>query len=182
MQILAWGACPSFLTLYEVRRQVWNDMRLIDGMAAKKFKDARWALMKNPENLNDRQAHTLRRLRSKGGDLWRAYRLKESLRAIFAGDLDPGEVEELLDRFLSQAQRSRLQSFVKLAKTLRDNRDGILSAIRLGINNGRAEGLNNKVRLITRRAYGFHSAAAAIALVMLCCGPIVLQLPHERLL
>lgn len=46
--------------------------------------------------------------------------------------------------------------------------------------NGLIEGLNNKVRLIIRRAYGFHSAEAALALVMLSCGPVQLQLPHER--
>jgi transposase len=42
-----------------------------------------------------------------------------------------------------------------------------------------AEALNNKVRLIVRRAYGFHSANAALALVLLTCGPITLKLPHE---
>jgi transposase len=42
------------------------------------------------------------------------------------------------------------------------------------------EGLNNRVRLITRRAFGFHSAHAAAALVMLSCGPIHLVLPHDR--
>jgi len=49
--------------------------------------------------------------------------------------------------------------------------------VRLGINQGRTEALNNKVRLITRRAYGFHSAT--LALVMLTCGPITVQPPHE---
>jgi hypothetical protein len=34
--------------------------------------------------------------------------------------------------------------------------------------------------LIIRRAYGFHTADAALALVMLACGPINLQLPHEQ--
>ena len=40
--------------------------------------------------------------------------------------------------------------------------------------------MNVKVRLLIRRAYGFHSAAAALALVMLACGPINLKLPHEQ--
>lgn len=40
--------------------------------------------------------------------------------------------------------------------------------------------LNNKIRLIIRRAYGFHSAKAAAAMVMLCCGPVDLLLPHEK--
>ncbi|MBV9336254.1 MAG: transposase [Solirubrobacterales bacterium] len=69
--------------------------------------------------------------------------------------------------------------FIRLAKTIRRHRDGILHATRLGINQCRTEALNNKVRLITRRAYGFHSAKASLALIMLTCGPITVQLPHE---
>ena len=40
--------------------------------------------------------------------------------------------------------------------------------------------VNNKAKLITRRAYGFHSANAALALIHLTCGPITLTLPHEQ--
>jgi len=164
-----------------VRRAAWNELRqLPDQDAAKRFKGARWALLKRPENLTDDQSATLRRLRNRGGQVWRAYALKEAFRAIFAGDLDPASVVQLLDRWCSKASRSRLDPFVKVAKTIRKFREGILAAIRLGVNNARAEGLNNHVRLITRRAYGFHSAQAALALVMLTCGPIELQLPHER--
>ena len=132
------------------------------------------------ENLTDDQSATLRQLRNRGGDLGRGYTLKEVFRAIFAGDLDPDETLELIDRWCSQASRSRLAPFVKVAKTIRKFRDGILAAIRLKISNARAEGLNNHVRLIIRRAYGFHSPRAALALVMLSCGPIDLVLPHER--
>jgi len=163
-----------------VRREEWNALRRIDPAAAKRFKGARWALLKCPTKLTEDQQATWRRLRRRGGTVWRAYTLKEAFRAIFAGDLDPDEVETLLDRWISKALRSRIPAFVKVAKTIRKHRDGILAAIRLGINNGRAEGLNNVARLITRRAYGFHSAGAALALIMLTCGPVTLMLPHER--
>ncbi len=135
-----------------------------------------------PENLTEDQSATLRRLRNRGGQVWRAYALKEAFRAIFSGDLTEADVVSLLDRWCSKASRSRLEPFVKVAKTTRKHRDGILATIRLGVNNARAEGLNNHVRLITRRAYGFHSVEAALALVMLTCGPIELHLPHERAL
>ena len=85
----------------------------------------------------------------------------------------------LIKRLLSRLARSRLDPFIRLGKTIRKHRDGILAAIRLGINQGRTEALNNKVRLITRRAYGFHSAQAALALIMLTCGTVTLHLPHE---
>ena len=167
--------------LDKVRRQVWQDLRTLpDKDAARKFKGARWALLKNPGDLNDDQAATLRKLKRRGGDLWRAYALKEALRAVFAGDLTEHEVGELLDRFCAKAQRSGLKPFVTAAKTIRKRRAGILAAVRLGINNARHEGLNRRVRLIVNRAYGFHTANAALALIMLTLGPIDHVLPHER--
>jgi transposase len=107
-------------------------------------------LLKKPQNLTDQQATTLKRLKAAGGEVWRAHTLKEALTAIFAPGLTVEDVTVLIDRF-----------------------------IRLGINQGRTEALNNKVRLITRRACGFHSAKAALALVLLTRGPITLQPPHE---
>jgi transposase len=166
--------------LDDVRRAYWNKLRELDDPgAARRFKDARWSLLKKPDKLNDQQTRTLRRLRAAGGEVWRAYTLKEALRAIFKPGLTLEDVTILIDRFISKALRSRLGPFVRLAQTIRRHRDGILHAIRLGINQGRTEALNNKVRLITRRAYGFHTAKAALALIMLTCGPITLQPPHE---
>ena len=169
--------------LDKVRRAVWQDLRkLPDQESARRFKGARWCLLKNPTDLTDDQAVTLRKLKRRGGDLWRAYTLKEALRAIFAGDLSEDEVGALLDRFCSRAQRSGMKPFVTLAKTIRKRREGILAAVRLGVNNARHEGLNRRVRLIINRAYGFHSAKAALALIMVTLGPIKHVLPYERVL
>jgi hypothetical protein len=55
---------------------------------------------------------------------------------------------------------------------------GILAAIRLGLSNGRLEGLNSKIRLISHRSYGFRSADALIAVVYLCCTGIDIELPR----
>lgn len=163
-----------------VRRQVWQSARkLRDQSIAKKFKGARWALLKNPLDLTEDQSGTLREIKRSGGALWRAYQLKESLRAVFAGDLDPTDTSVMVDRWCSKAQRSRIPEFVKTARTIRKHRDGIDAAIDRGLSNGRQEGLNNKVRLIIRRAYGFRSPEAALATVMLACGPVNLQLPYH---
>ena len=169
--------------LEKVRRQVWQDLRqLPDQDAARRFKGARWCLLRNPGDLTDDESATLRKIKRRGGDLWRAYALKEALRAIFAGDLTEEEVGVLLDRFCSRAQRSGMRPFVTLAQTVRKRREGILAAVRLGVNNARHEGLNRRVRLIINRAYGFHSANAALALIMVTLGPIKHVLAHERVL
>lgn len=163
-----------------VRRQAWQSARAFpDKAIAKKYKGARWALSKNPADLTEKQAATLAGLRKQGGVLWRAYQLKEALRAVFAGDLDPDTVMDLIGRWCSRAQRSRLPSFVKAARTIRKHTDGIAAAVTRGLANGRHEGLNNKIRTMTKRSYGFHSPEAALALIMLACGPIKLELPYH---
>jgi transposase len=163
-----------------VRRQVWQSARRFpDKAIAKKYKGARWALLKNPGDLTDAQAETLARLKKDGGALWRAYQLKEALRAVFAGDLAPDAVLELLERWCSRAQRSRIPEFSKTARTIRAHTAGIAAAVTRGLANGRHEGLNNKIRTMTRRAYGFHSPEAALALIMLACGPVSLTLPYH---
>ena len=167
--------------LDEVRREHWNELRASGQVdAAKAFKDARWSLLKNPEDLTDRQAATLAALTASRGKVARAWALKEMVREIFKSGLTVTTVEKLIDRLLARLSRSRLEPFVRLGRTIRKHREGILAARRLGLSNARAEALNNKVKLIVRRAYGFHSAHAALALILLACGPVTLTLPHDR--
>ncbi len=89
-------------------------------------------------------------------------------------------VATLIDRLLARLSRSRLKPFIRLGRTIRKHRHGVLATRRLKLSNARAEALNNRVKLIVRRAYGFHSADAALALVHLTCGPVKLTLPHEQ--
>jgi transposase len=167
--------------LDEVRREHWNQLRRSDDQdAAKAFKDARWSLLKNPEDLTDRQALTLAAFHTAGGKVPRAWTMKEMVRAIFAAGLSVAAVAKLIDRLLARLSRSRLQPFIRLGRTIRKHREGILAARRLNLSNARAEALNNKAKLIVRRAYGFHSAQAALALILLTCGPVTLTLPHDR--
>ena len=164
-----------------VRRGYWNELRDRAGKDdARRFKHSRWALLKRPEDLTDSQRDQLAAIKRAGGNVWRAHQLKEALRAVFDPDLTHAEAARLLDRFISWAQRCRLEPFVKLQRTIRKHRTGILAALELGINNGRTEGLNRKVRSLTSRAFGFHSAKAVAAMILLCCGPIQLHLPHDN--
>jgi hypothetical protein len=65
-----------------------------------------------------------------------------------------------------------------LGKTIRKHLEGILAYIRTGISNGRSEGFNGKARVITKRAFGFHSATAFIATLYLCCSGLELNPRH----
>ena len=109
--------------------------------------------------------------------MYRAFLLYGELRYIYR--LPKQEAAERLDAWLAWASRSRLKPFVKLARTIRTHKAGVLAAVEIGISNGRLEALNSKARLLSHRAYGFHSANALIAMIYLCCTGIQIALPHR---
>jgi hypothetical protein len=127
--------------------------------------------LKAPEHQSVRQLATLHQVSQANQRLYRAFLLREELRLLYHLP-DPELAPAHLDAWLAWAARSQLKPFVRLAHTLRAHREGILAAIRLGLTNGRLEGLNSKIRLISHRSFGFHSAPPLIALVYLCCGGI----------
>ncbi|MCA1699149.1 MAG: ISL3 family transposase [Actinobacteria bacterium] len=163
--------------LDEVRRDVWNEARRAGQTAlATELKGARFALWKNPENLTARQQAKLSDIEHTNRRLYRAYLLKEQLRQIYR--LPAQQAAALLERWLAWARRCRLEPFRKLARTIADQRAGILAAIKRGLSNARVEAINTQIRLITRRAFGFHSANALIALAMLSLADLCPSLPH----
>jgi len=109
--------------------------------------------------------------------MYRAFLLYGELRYIYR--LPKHEAPERLDAWLAWTSRPRLKPFVKLARTIRKHKAGVLAAIELRLSNGRLEALNSKVRLLSHRAYGFHSAGALIAMIYLCCSGIQIALPHR---
>ncbi|WNG56550.1 ISL3 family transposase [Archangium gephyra] len=160
--------------LDEVRRQEVRDVAGTERAAA--VKKSRWALLKNPSNLSLRQGEKLREVQRLNRRLYRAYLLKESL----ARDMDyrqPARASEHLDSWSRWASRSKLKPFVRLAKTVRKHKQGIVAYTQTGLSNGVVEGLNNKIWLVMRRAYGFRNTAALKAMVFLCCGGLVLNPP-----
>jgi transposase len=66
---------------------------------------------------------------------------------------------------------------VEEPKTITRQRAGIEAAIKHGLSNARTEQINTQLRLITRRAYGFHTPQALIALAMLSLGDLCPLLP-----
>jgi len=166
--------------LDETRREEWRKLRKLDKEEAKKVKGLRWPLLKNAWNLTPKQAERLSTLKRDNDNLYRAYLLKESFRDIL-NRRQPNVVKKKMEEWLSWASRSRLPSFVKAARTIRKHFDDIIAYIRWGLTNGLVEGQNNKVRVITRRSYGFHSASALIGMIMLCCTDIWLAPPRVRL-
>jgi transposase len=156
----------------QVRRE---QVRLLAGSAdAASLKRTRWALLKNPWNLSAVEGDKLAEVQRTNRPLYRAYLLKETLAEIFSRR-QVGVAREKFVAWCGWAARSRLAPFKKLAKTIRRHLDGIVAFIATGLSNGPTEGLNGKIRTLTRRAYGFHSARSLIGLIFLCCTGLTLH-------
>ena len=159
-----------------VRREVWNAARRAGETGlANDLKGARFALWKNPEDLTERQHTKLAWIAQTNEPLYRPYLLKEQLRMVFA--LRGAEGRRLLDAWLAWARRSQLPAFVELARKIARHRAGIEATLVHGLSNARVEAVNTKIRLLTRIAFGFHSAKALIALAMLSLGGLCPSLP-----
>ena len=74
--------------------------------------------------------------------------------------------------------RSRLAPFQKFVGMLRSHLDGVLAWTKLRLSNGAVEGMNNKIKSISHRSFGFRTAENFIAAIYHCCGR--LPLPVER--
>lgn len=163
--------------LDEVRR---DQVRSIEEPAARRsLKGTRFALLKNPWNLTDIEGQKLAEVQRTNKKLYRAYLLKETIAAV----LDRRQVNVArtkLREWRDWASRSQLKPFAKLATTIKKYTEGILGYVQTRLSNGIVEGLNGKIRTLTRRAYGFHSAFSLIGLIFLCCSGITLQAVQKR--
>jgi transposase len=170
--VVAWATDA----LDQVRREVWNAARRagVHGVA-RELKGARFALWKNPENLTLCQQAKLASIRRLNEPVFRAYLLKEQLRQVFRTGGRFGKA--ILGEWLQWARRCRLGPFVKVARTITRHRVDIEATLDLGLSNALVESVNTKIRLLTRRAFGFHSAEALISLAMLALGGLCPPLP-----
>ena len=83
----------------------------------------------------------------------------------------------LLDSWLRSASRSQAREIKELSKKARRHRDAIVRAVGLGLSNARAEAVSNKIKLTVRMGYGFRNVDNHIALVMLTCSNLPIELP-----
>ena len=169
--VVAWATDA----LDEVRRQAWNAARgdsprtdptpPADSRRPRRHR-ARQAALKNARLRAVEEPREPHRSTNAPNSAWiaktdprlhRAYLLKEALRLVFQLPYD--EAAEALDRWIGWARRCRIPAFVRLQRSIVEQRATILAAIEHGLSNGLIESVNTKIRLLTRIAFGFTTPA-----------------------
>lgn len=159
-----------------VRRQEINEkgkehQKLVAG--------SRYIWLKNPWNLTDRQKASLSYLETLNLTIHRAYLLKESFRDFWQSTAKE-VAAKYLEQWYSRADETEIKPMQEVANLLRRHEENILTYFDMPISNGITEGLNNKAKVISHRAYGFRTAKNYILNLYHCMGELTLPATFHR--
>jgi len=119
------------------------------------LKGQRFLLLRNFVDLDDGEKSSLQQLLEINESLAVAHSMKEQFR-LFWDLSSKSEGARFLGWWIIQAIESGIEQLAKTARTLLHHYEGLLSYFEHGIDNGKAEGINNKIKVLKRQAYGFH--------------------------
>jgi transposase len=140
--------------LSDLRRELYRTTT--DAMAKSVLKGSRWLLLKREGNLEPEKNERERLLEALrlNEPLALAYYMKEEL-AEFWNQGDAKTAERFLDDWIARAEASGVRTLIQFARTLRLHAFGLLAWYDYPISTGPLEGVNNKIKTMTRQAYGF---------------------------
>lgn len=126
------------------------------------LKKSRWCLLKRRENLTESQTVKLSELLKYNLRSVRGYLLREEFQRFWEY-VSPSWAGKFLDEWCSKTMRSQLEPLKKVARMLRSHRELILNWFEAKgtMSSGAVEGLNNKVKVVTRKSYGFRTLRIA---------------------
>ena len=138
--------------LDDLRRQM---VREAEGPFKLRIKGTRLLLLRHPENLSEEQIPKLDRALKLNEPLLLGWYLKDELRELW-NQPSRRQMEAFLKDWCQKADQTTIGQMMKMAKTLRTHAAGILTYARHPITSGKLEGINNKIKTLTKRSYGFH--------------------------
>lgn len=149
--------------------------RLIQKEAPQAVKEAlkggRWLLVKNRENLTAEERQKLDVMFTQSPELKTCYELKEDFRKWFNQATDRLTAEQGLTTWLERVEASGLKALQTFVTTVQNWRDRLLNYFEGRHSNGFAEGVNLKIKLIHRRAFGYHNFESFRLHILVAFGP-----------
>lgn len=126
-----------------------------DKKARQVVKGSRWLLLRNRENITRAEDRIrLQELLAANKKLSTVYILKDDLKQLWRYRY-PAAALRFWRQWYNRAVRSRIKPLVEFAKKLKGYLDGILAHCRWRIHTSVIEGINNKIKVIKRMAYGY---------------------------
>ena len=158
----------------QTRREL---IRPLKGKPRRDLKNTKFPLLKAKHNRTAKDRRVLREQVKANRTLYRAMLLRDDFMDLYTYKSETWAAK-FLRNWINTAIRSRIEPIKRKARMIRKHFDGVVAWVTWRLSNGRLEGMNNKIRLLSHRSFGLHSAEALISLVYLCCGGIELQRIH----
>ena len=111
---------------------------------------------KRGDRLTEEELASLREILKQSSELQRAYALKEAFFKVFSMK-ERSAVASFLSRWLSLVEESGVEEFKSVIKTFTDWNTEILEGLSQVYSNGFTEGMNNKIKVLKRVAFGFRN-------------------------
>lgn len=140
-----------------VRVDAANQLRH-DKPARRVVKRAHWLLLRNRVNLKGSEQVRLDEVLAANQSLMTVYVMKEQLKALWTATTAWGW-RSTWNQWLRHARESGIPALMHFAKCLRPYWRGILSRVRWPMHTGLVEGINNRIKVIKRTAYGYRDDA-----------------------
>ncbi len=138
-----------------VRVDAANELRQ-DRPARRVVKQAHWLLLRNPARLEPRQQVHLQEVLAANQSLMTVYVMREQLKSLWNAP-DAWEWRRRWRQWLEHARQSEIPALIRFANLLKPYWRGILSRVRWPMHTGTLEGINNKIKLIKRMAFGYRN-------------------------
>jgi transposase len=140
--------------LSRLRKQLYHDETALNKRSV--IKGVRWLLLKREDNLNDEknERERLHQVLELNKPLAIAYYLKEELRLLWMQE-SIGKAKDFFGKWVAKAYASGIPVLKKVANSLLAHRTGIFSWYRHPISTGPLEGMNNKIKVLKKQAYGY---------------------------
>lgn len=131
--------------------------RTLPPEAKSTLKGCRWLLLRNDADLSPADRDKLAGMFAVAPELAQLHGVKEAFRKVFEQTLTPSEAGRQLETWIASVQAGGLKKLEKFVATLRNRWEHILNYFHTRLTSGKVEGLNNKVKVIKRGAYGFNN-------------------------
>ena len=155
--------------LTKTRRAIQKDA---DETIKEILKGCRWLLVKNRENLTEEQQKKLSCMLEASPELKSCYELKEAFRDLFNQNLTYQTAEKRLLRWIAQVEATPFKALKSFVNTLRNWWEQILNYFDGRYNNGFAEGVNLKIKMLNRRGYGYRNFSSFRLHVLVAFDPV----------
>jgi transposase len=136
---------------FHVMKAVNSNLNTIRKQCGIKVKNNKFILLKNEIDLSNEETEKLELILKQSERLRSAYELKESFREIYESKLTVEEGKTKIELWIDKARKV----YGKAITTISNHIEGICNYFLNRTTSGVMEGINNKSKLIKRRAYGF---------------------------